>query len=148
MKQPNEGVTGTDRDDYLLSLAPEATAHRDMLITTAANLHSACRSANPTLYDRMAKPRPGDLVVILDIFWSQDPARRMRGLGILLERRIEWYDTDEEWAAMIAEERALGFEPDEERRTDNATYVQYGPNAVDVCRWVDCTVLALPGEIL
>jgi hypothetical protein len=78
---------------------------------------------------RMADPRPGDLV----FEWST--ARRadseLYGLGVLIAHRREWAETDAEWAAQMA---ALppDLRDDDDRGTDVAWYVQYGPTAEHV----------------
>lgn len=146
LKQPREDVAaGVDRDDDLLSFDESAVAHRDALIGMARLLHSATLVGDPApvvvkLYERITKPCPGDLVVELSAMYSHDPVKRIKALGILIEKRQEWYDTDEEWADLVAEGAVYA---DEDRRTDTAWYIQYGSAAGDVCRWTDCDFMAL-----
>lgn len=145
MKQPHEDIKGSPLSDDLLSLDEKAVAHRDALIGMARLLHKACLvgDAAPVvvrIYDRLTKPQPGDLVVGMSAMYSRDGDHRLKGLGILLEKRVEWMETDEEWAELVADEEA----DTDERFTDEAWYIQYGPNAEDVCRWTDCMFIALP----
>lgn len=146
MKQPNEGVTGTARDDFLLSMDERATAHRDALAAMATHLHTACLVGNPApvvqrMYDRMRDPQPGDLVVETSTRHATDLETRHKRLGILIEHREEWWETDQEWEAYKAEDGTL---TDADRRTDHAWYVQYGQGPDFVCRWVNCEFIALP----
>lgn len=141
-KQPHQDVTGVDRDDALLSLDDSATAHREALIGLGRNFYRACLVGNPApivteMYDRMKNPQPGDLVMETGAPYSQV---KTRALGILLEHRREWWHTDEEWA----EVQTNYSDPDDERPTDAAWYIQYGPKAADVCRWTDAEFIALP----
>lgn len=145
MKQPHEDVApGTSRDDYLLSLEPQAVAHRNALITMSRHLMTATLVGNPApivsrMYRRLKDPQPGDLVVEMSAE-LRDAHHRISALGILLERRVEWYDTDKEWAEIFAED------PDgwDERRRDDAWYIQYGPDAKDVARWTNCQFDVVP----
>lgn len=145
MKQPNEDVPqGTTRDDDLLSLEPQAVTHRNALITMSRHLTTATLVGHPApivsrMYARLRDPRPGDLVVEMSAE-LRDARHRISALGILLERRVEWYDTDERWAEIIADD------PDgwDERRTDTAWYIQYGPDAGDVVRWTNCSFEVVP----
>lgn len=149
LKQPREDIaSGTDRDDDLLSLEDSGVAHRDALIGMARLLYKTTLVGNPApivedIYKRLSAPQPGDLVVELSVLYTRDPAKRLKGLGILLEKRTEWRDTDEDWAALVGEGAVY---PDDERFTDEAWYVQYGPSAEDVCRWTNCTFIAVPHD--
>lgn len=148
-KQPYEGISGLDRDDLLLSLDEAALTHRDALIAMVRHLQTATMVGNPApvverMNERIRTPQPGDLVVEASRgLYARDPETRYKALGILLEKRREWWHTDEEWEAQRAEEVAAGFEPDE-RPTDTAWYVQYGPNAGAICRWTNCSFVTLP----
>lgn len=149
MKQPREDITGTLLTDDLLSLEESAVAHRDALINMARLLWNAVLVGEPApvvkeMLARIRSPRPGDLVVEHSVLYRRDPDTRMKGLGILIETRHEWATTDDEWAARLADPEELGLLEDEDRSTDEAWYVQYGPNPEDVCRWVDCEFFALP----
>lgn len=148
LKQPHEGVTGLDRPDYLLSLDDRALAHRDALIAMASHLSGACLVGDPApIVERMDKriraPQPGDLVVEVSTQYTADAGRRIKGLGILLEQRVEWWETDAEWEAIKAEDGTL---EDAERMTDRAWYIQYGPEPGDVCRWVNCQFTVIPTD--
>lgn len=159
--QPREGITGTLRDqDDLLSLDELAIPRRMIMCAMAKCLQRATMVGNPApvvarMDERMRNPQAGDLVVET----SRLGRNRMdvETFGILLGRRDEWWQTDEEWAARLAGEREahdemrtrwpdLGeFEPDK-RMTDDAWYVQYGPQPGDVCRWVNCEFMAIPTD--
>lgn len=145
-KQPREDVTGADRDDYLLSLDDQAIAHREALRAMAFHLQTACMVGNPApivtrMSDRIRNPRPGDLVVESSTRYRHDPDSRLKAFGILLEHREEWWETDAEWEAYKAEDGTI---TDEDRRTDRAWYVQYGPDPGDVYRWVNCSFVVVP----
>lgn len=146
MKQPREGVSGLDQDSDLLSLDHDAMEHRLALMIMANHLKSAVLVGNAApiaqeIWERIRNPRIGDLVVEMTALSPRHPENRVHGLGILVERRTEWWETDEEWEQLKAED---GFMTDEDRRTDEAWYVQYGPRAKDICRWTNCMFTAIP----
>ncbi|HWB34526.1 MAG TPA: hypothetical protein VHA75_00725 [Rugosimonospora sp.] len=148
MKQPHEDIRGASRSDYLLSLDEQAVAHRDALIAMAKHLKSACLVGNPApvvqrMYERITHPQPGDLVVEATTLYRADPDTRIKSLGILVEHREEWWTTDEQWEADKAEDGTL---TEDDRLTDHAWYVQYGPDPEDICRWVNCDFIVLPIE--
>lgn len=146
LKQPHEGITGTDRSgDDLLSLDMGAVAHRDALISMAYQLKTACLVGNPApvvedMYRRITSPQPGDLVVEAGARWY-DLLKRVPSLGFLIEKRREWWHTDDEWEAHKIENE---FTDDEERQIDTAWYIQYGPSPGNVYRWVNCDFTVLP----
>lgn len=145
--QPREGITGVDRaGDPLVSLDDTALLVVDALGTMAMHLRRATLGrVHPTgeaIRDRLTTPQPGDLVVVSDSIGDRDPDTRRRGLGYLLEHRAEWWTSDEEWARAIRDGEVYLTDPRMVER--DAWYVQYGPAPVDVCRWVNCEVLALP----
>lgn len=165
--QPREGISGTDRDDDLLSLEEAAIPRRLLMAGMAKCLRDAVLVGNQApsvarMWQRMKTPRPGDLVIETSTFYRRDEDDRIKAMGILVDHRTEWWQTDEEWAAEIAQERAayeeflLGsysqpgdgpFDPSTcERRTDHAWYVQYGPQAGDICRWVNCDFMMIPAD--
>lgn len=154
--QPREGVTGTDRTDWLLSLELEAVPHRDALIEAAHTIWDCVLVGNPApmvrkQYERMNRPRPGDLVVEMSVWWRRrgmDDAQwldyRTKGFGVLLAHRLERHESDEEWAAELAAENAAGNGwTDDERGTEWAWYVQYGSAAGDICRWTNADFVTL-----
>jgi hypothetical protein len=152
--QPHEGITGTGRDDDLLSLDDRAVAHRDALIAMARHLSSATLVGHPApvvrrIRDRLDQPEPGDLVVTVEVMHgNRDTDTRIKGLGIFLGEREEWDSTDEQWAAFCEQERAGGYDPEADgRETDRAFYIQYGPAAGDVCRWVNSRAVVLPVQV-
>lgn len=143
--QPHEGVTGTQRADDLLSLEESAIPVREMLRGMAFHLQAATLVGSPApvvsrIYQRITHPQPGDVVVVQDSRYMGEDSR-IKGFGILLTERREWWTTDEEWEREKAEDYGA---TDGERMTDHAWYVQYGPSPKDVCRWTNCTLLAVP----
>lgn len=141
MLQPHENVTGADRDDDLLSLEPSAMAHRDLIGSLACAVYDACMVGNPApkvleAWERITHPSVGDLVYVTDGRYRRNAPieTRVHSLGFLVERRREWWSTDEQWAAEMAEDDSLA--PGERLVERDAIYVQYGPSAADVCRWV------------
>jgi hypothetical protein len=166
--QPREGITGTPRDsDDLLSLDEKAVPRRFLMAGMAACIRTACLVGSPApvvarMWQRMKDPQPGDLVVETSTIYRNDEDTRIKAFGILIAHRVEWDQTDEEWAGVIEEERAAHeeflrgpyshpgdgpFDPSRcERLTDHAWYVQYGPQPADVCRWVNCEFMAIPSD--
>lgn len=166
-KQPHEGIAGTSRDDDLLSLEDAAIPHRMAIMGVANCLRKAVMVGQPApivqrMSERMRDPQPGDLVMEESTIWSRDQDTRIKAFGILIEHREEWWETDEVWAKMVEEERTgheeflrgpyaqpgdadEPWEPDE-RRTDHAWYIQYGPKATDICRWVNCSFVTIPTD--
>lgn len=159
--QPHEGVAGVDRtEDDLLSLSGPAMNRRVVILSIARELWvSALNGAHlehgRALYDRMQYPKTGDLVVEtvglthpakLD---ADGEARAVTCFGILLGQRTEWACSDERWQQYREDGETEGYPvPDESRVTTQASYIQYGPSADDVCRWVNCSIIALPTELL
>lgn len=145
-KQPYEGVTGQHLDDDLLSLDDRALTHRRALVVLARNLRDAVQVGQPApivqrMGHRLRTPRPGDLVVETSrAIWGRHPEDYLKGLGYLVDKREEWWTTDEEWEREKAEE---GF-PDDERATDVAWYIQYGPDPADIIRWTNCQFMTIP----
>lgn len=165
--QPREGITGTARGaDDLLSLEASALAARKVIIGMTAVLQRVTLVGDPApvtkrVYERMKNPQPGDLVLETSTMYRESEHWYTR-LGILLAHRTEWFETDAEWEQQVAAERAahdqflrgpygrpgdadIPFEPDE-RMTDHAWYIQYGPQADDVFRWVNCSFVAIPAD--
>jgi hypothetical protein len=166
-KQPREDVApGAVRDDNLLSLEESAVAVRKLLAGLAGVLMKATLVGQPApivrrIHERMHDPQPGDLVLETSTMYRHADDW-YKGCGILLEHRVEWWETDAEREAQVAEERAAHedflrgpyahpgdadepWEPDE-RTTDHAWYIQYGPQPADVCRWVNCDFIAIPTD--
>ena len=163
--EPMEGITGTDRDDDLLSLEDEAFPRRMIMAGMARCLREATMVGSPApvvqrMSGRMRDPQPGDLVIETSTFYSRDEDTRLKAMGILVAHRVEWWEKDAEWDAQVEEERAAyeeflrgpyshpgdePFDPSQcERSTDHAWYVQYGPGAGDICRWVNCEFMTIP----
>lgn len=150
MKQPHEDITGTLRDDDdLLSLDERAMPVRAALVILTRHLSTATLVGNPApvvarMSDRLRTPQVGDLVAestTLMRAGARSHEDWYRGFGYLVEHRIEWWTTDEQWEADNAEDEYLKTE---DRMTDHAWYVQYGPDPADVCRWVNCDFLVVP----
>lgn len=160
---------GIERDDALLSLDPSMISVRETVRILTQHLYSATLVGHPApvvqhMYDWMKHPRPGDLVVetstayypverTRDRFPGQWPFERM---GYLIEVRQELAHTDEEWAAWQEKTRQdninVGIDPefglDDPREIEPAAwYIQYGPFPDAVCRWVNCSFLAVPTDI-
>lgn len=155
--QPYEDVKGVDRTrDDLLSLTEPAMHRRVVILTIAAELWKSALNGAMTergrpLYERMAHPGIGDLVA--ETVGMSHPtrkdadgeARAVTCFGILLGRRTEWATTDQDWQQYQREAETDGYPmPDSKRVTTEAAYVQYGPAAGNVCRWVNCSLLGLP----
>ena len=142
--QPMEGITATLRaDDDLLSLADAAAPRREMMIAMGRHLWSMTLCAHQApdgkeMFRRMNNPRVGDLVMEngrIDPIW---------GLGILLAHRDEWACSDKDWEQWQADEpQAYDGERPIERRV---YYIQYGSDAIDICRWANASFIALPTE--
>lgn len=155
-REPHEGIAGTVRSDDLLDIHDAALARREIMIVMAKALHDALLVGNPAprvkrMYDRFGRDnaRPGDLVVEVSTLHDHE----QKGFGILVEHREEWASTLADWERVIEEEREAWnedyepFDPDSEdliRQTDHAWYVQYGPKPGDVCRWTNCSFVAVP----
>jgi hypothetical protein len=141
--QPYEGVTGTDREDLLLSLDPGAAAHRQVLYQFAKATWRAVLVGQPApvtreLAERMTRPEPGDLVFMT---FQHDPEPWWHGLGVLLAKRDEWAETDAQWDAFLASRSAGALQRLTEPR---AVYLQYGPGAGDIARWANASAVAIP----
>jgi hypothetical protein len=136
----------------ILSLEEEAMPARRALIIMSAHLSTATLVGNPApivsrMSERLRHPIPGD-VVVESTSGRYSAQRRAgdwyRGLGVLLVQRKEWASTDDEWAAAVAEDSYLA----DQRTSDTYTYVQYGPDPGDVCRWTNCEFTMVPlGDI-
>lgn len=152
MKQPHEDVTGIDRTgDDLLSLDERGAAHRRALIALAHHLQTAVSVGSPApvverMGSRIRSPQIGDFVVetsrVLLLGPRVDVDTMLKGSGFLVEHREEWWHADEEYERLQAEDP----ESYDERMTDRAWYVQYGPEPGDICRWTNSSFLAVPIE--
>jgi hypothetical protein len=148
--QPYEGITGTDLTAYdLLSLDERAIAHRDTLLAMALHLNTATLVGNPApvverMSERIRNPRPGDLACAAEAMHRgprADVDYRTKGLGVLLARRREYCESHQDWADLCLRE---GWNPlTEERMTDDAYYLQYGPEPGDICRWTNSAPVGL-----
>lgn len=151
-KQPHEDIVGIDRSgDWLLSLNKKAVAHRDALIAMAAHLYAATLVGNPApvvrrMADRIRVPQIGDLVVEDGARYPRrDPeGTRRTGFGYFVARRVEWAESDEDYAAYLVKEPS---EVDYPRGTDTAWYVQFGPEPQRICRWVNCSFITVPIDL-
>jgi hypothetical protein len=146
-KQPHEGIVGMDRTgDPLVTLDDELLPVRAALITVSGHLQTATQVGNPApvvqrMNERLRSPQVGDLVVEQGKAAFMRAADWYRGFGYLVERRREWWVTDEEWEAEKREDETLS---DANRSVDEAWYIQYGSDAGDVCRWTDCSFRVIP----
>lgn len=146
MKQPHEDILGIDRStDALVSLEEQVLAVRDALCFAGLRLYHAvcCNTKAPLLLEleeRILHPRPGDYVAIVDT-----PQKRAHRSGYLIERRREWWHTDEEWVTVPeGEDHAPREEWGADKRpVDRAIYIQYGPEPIDYVRWVSAQVYGL-----
>jgi hypothetical protein len=169
--EPHEGVIGVQRDDDLLARTEEALPRRLMMCAMASALHKALLVGNRApVVERMAnrfryfysdrhKYVPGDLLIEVTTLHGGDHYKDSwdRGFGTYITDRWEWASTKEEWETMIAEgikeEREFYNDPDLEidvderfgpRGVDHAWYVQYDSNPEAVCRWTNCSFVAVP----
>jgi len=145
--QPYQGIRGTDlTGHWLLSLDERAIAHRETIIALGHHLRTATMVGQPApvvarMSERMRHPEPGDLAVSVEVLHGRrDPDDRLKGLGVYLSGRTEWWESDAEWEASKAQEPAWA---DEDRATDTVFYLQYGPDPGDICRWSDSEAVAL-----
>jgi hypothetical protein len=122
---------GTRREDAVLSLdASVAVGVRRLLRGVSYHLGRATLVGNaaPVIVDmreRMRHPKPGDLVVEQSRRQVDDDTA-VKSVGILVEHRREHFgEGDEAWS-------------------EDAWYVQYGPEPEDVCRWVNADFAAIP----
>jgi hypothetical protein len=142
--QPHEGITGTQRDETDPLLTPEGSALACDLVQTMWRLAMSWHEPGTYGYrtfQRMQHPVAGDRVVVYDAIYRRNPDDRTMGVGYLVASRKEWADIDAEWAKAIKEDPSL---TERERWTDTGWYVQYMHNPEAVCRWTNCTVLAIP----
>lgn len=148
LPEPHEGVAGTDRagDPLLVSGETKAIIARLTRHLWSANLGRPPHTLYYEQYERMTAPRPGDPVVVLDtVTMTRHPDYRRyqdHGVGYLVLTRTEWWTTHEVWEQEKAEDPSL---TDDDRMIEREVwYVQYGPDPADVCRWVNCQVVAIP----
>lgn len=162
--EPHEGIIGVQRDeDDLLNLSDEALERRKIICAIAYAFSSAMSVGNPAPVvqslskrfgwswledDQSSGPQIGDLVIETTALYGYPGDRHRTGFGILLDKRTEWWTTKEEYDALLAEEASVYEDPSEfepyPRITDTAWYVQYGSNPEAVCRWTNCSFIALP----
>lgn len=161
LPQPREGVRGVRRtQDDLLSLEPTALMRRSMMLRIACGLWMCTLDASMASErgrdrcKRMNDPRLGDLVAEVTSMRHPDSTdgggdlRLVHGFGIMLGRREEWICSDEDWAREL-EAGVYGKEVGwDGRATADAVYVQYGPEADDIVRWVNADIIALPAGML
>lgn len=139
---PHEGISGTNREgDPLMTVEGSLVATDMMRLLHQAVLVGQQAPIVREMYDRMYAPQIGDPVVVLDAIYRRDDDTKNKGVGYLIADREDWAQTDEQWQAELAEDPSLA---EGGRHKERAWYVQYGPEPVDVCRWSNCTVLAIP----
>jgi len=139
--EPHEGVRGVARDsDPIL----ESVAASKLVANLGRHLYSATLVGNQApkvtrLDARMHAPEVGDVIVVLDATYSSDPDTIWKSVGYLVARREEWATTREVWDQEKLED------PDANRWVEHeAWYIQYGPAPEDICRWTNCSVIAVP----
>jgi hypothetical protein len=145
----HDGIVGRQLNNNLLGLDDRAQAHREAIRALAFHLQDATGVGNPApvvarMGERLRSPVVGDLVVETSTRRRQTDLR-IESMGYLLATREEWYDSEADWAALI--EEYPEEDTDDNRSTDTAWYVQYGPDPRDVCRWVNCSFLVIPIEM-
>jgi hypothetical protein len=141
---PMEGIEGTQRDEPWMSLAEENMRTRNLIAVLAWQLHIFDLRPTET-FTRRSHPRPGDLVLesssLHRMNYPNDDRVQYR-LGYLLGHRLEWAETDEEYHQSV---RDGSYNPElEDRISVEVVYVQYGPNPEDICRWENCSFIAVP----
>lgn len=127
-------VTG-DRATVEMLVRVAYNAYRQM-----GSTHNAAPCAQ-ALSKRIMNPKPGDPVYVPDSLRrraSEDD--REKGIGYLVVRRVEWTHAGEQWAEVGSEWTDYGSP----RPHEEVFYVQYGPAPVDICRWGNASVLAIP----
>lgn len=148
--QPWENIIGEDRpDDKILSLDGDALPLRRLVMTYSRHFDQAVRVWGPApivekMHKRTTTPLIGDLVVEIGGCATPKDERAFRSMGILIEKRVEWWESDEEWQLSLLENTSMS---DNERSVDVAWYVQYGQNKEDITRWVDCSFTAVPTDL-
>lgn len=160
--QPHEGVQGSALgEEHLLALTEESIARR--LEMTARMwqrwddiLHGRIADRD-ALFERMYNPQVGDLVVEQTSSFRRNRDSQIQASGILLvHERREWASSDEDWALTVSREEeshrgsGLSFDVEQfasERFTDKFTYIQYGADPGDICRWSNCKFIAVPEDI-
>lgn len=137
------GVRGEARgDDPLLTTDGSLVAARLMWALQRATLVGNAAPIVTSMRNRMDAPVVGDAVVVIDAtFWGNSDAKH-KAVGYLVAKRAEWLSSQAEWDREVGKDGALS---DRDRVVERAAwYVQYGPNPVDICRWTNCDVVAIP----
>jgi hypothetical protein len=164
--EPHEGITGAQRTDDLLDLTGEALSRRLIMCAMANAFHETLLIGNaPPIVERMrsrfCEPFassthnfvPGDLVIEVTTLYGGDRREKWElGFGTYITDRTEWASTIQEWEALIEEDKAYyddlsNYDVEANlgpRSTDHAWYIQYGPNPEAVCRFTNCSFVALP----
>lgn len=156
--QPYVGITPLPADGFPLVLDDSNLPLRMMIRVLAREMNSALTGVNSPhqeeIYRRMQEARPGDLVIERSTAYRHTLDATLGGFGVLLAKRHEWETTDEEYTQRCAgydlDNIRLGIAPNspeehaENRMTDTAWYVQYGPTQKNIYRWVNAECIALP----
>jgi hypothetical protein len=120
-KQPREDVRGEVRDGGLLSLDDAALPARNLLVVVAHHLAGACLVGNPApkvarLSERIRNPQLGDLVYeTTTLFRREHPGGN--AFGYLVERRREWWSTNQDLRVVMARSPTPAIRPDRHRAT-------------------------------
>ena len=160
--QPHEGIQGSGLPEgHLLALTEESIARRLEMLTCMWQrwddiLHGRIADRD-ALFERMYNPQVGDLVVEQTSSFRRNRDSQIQASGILLvHERKEWASSDEDWALTVSREEAshrssgLPFDVEEfarERFADKFTYIQYGADPGNICRWSNCKFIAVPQDI-
>jgi hypothetical protein len=128
--KPHEGISGAPwTRDHLLNIDETGLKWRvgameRLYQLWGDSLHPIEGAAGLQLFNRMDSPVVGDVVMEVTSFFrlQRDAEYRRQGFGVLLGMREEW----------------------DQGRAEKAWYIQYGPEAEDVCRWVNCKFIAVP----
>lgn len=151
--QPYEGITPFPADGFPLELDDSMLPLRLLVRNLARELRAAAAchpgSRHQGVASVMNNPKRGDLVVEISTSYRTTLDATLGGFGVLLERRHEWQTTDKDFALECArQDAAYGprtpQEHAEDRFTETAWYVQYGPGPEHVFRWVDAECVAVP----
>jgi hypothetical protein len=131
---------GVDRPDDPILTASQGM--RDVYTMTALQTYCLTGYARSpiavALNWRAEHPVPGDLVYVTDAVYSKDEDHRAKGLGYFLLGRMEPIMSAALWQADSAQWDG------HDCPMEDVFYVQYGPAAVDVCRWHNASCRALP----
>lgn len=115
----------------ILQLDDENIKLRKLLAINASLFHLHCTSVQRT---RLDNPELGDLVYEMTTTHSTDMRRIAMGIGLL--------------SIVRTEPVAIDIEGDNiEFGEETATYIQYGPEVDDLCRWTNSKFYVIPTDM-